>query len=157
MRIPTRLLPVLLLLLSACATTGAPVADLQMEERRIAELNREWVERVAARDAVWIANLYTPQGRLMPANAAVAQGRPAVEAAWRGFFGLPSLDLTFQTTDLEVSAAGDMAYDVGTYSMAFDSPQGRVQDQGKYLVVWEKVNGEWKVAADMFSSNLPMQ
>lgn len=156
MRVPMRLLP-MLLLLSACATAGAPVADVQMEEQRIAELNRQWVERVAARDAAWIANLYTAEGRIMPANAPLAQGRPAVEAAWRGIFELPNLNLTFQTTDLEFSDAGDMAYDVGTYSLSFDGPQGRIQDQGKYLVVWEKVNGEWKVAADMFNSNLPMQ
>jgi ketosteroid isomerase-like protein len=43
-----------------------------------------------------------------------------------------------------------MAYDYGTASMTF--PDGAVQSM-KYLVVWVREDGEWKVAADMFNAN----
>jgi hypothetical protein len=30
-----------------------------------------------------------------------------------------------------------------------------VRDRGKYVVVWRKVRGDWKVAADIFNSDGP--
>jgi hypothetical protein len=30
-----------------------------------------------------------------------------------------------------------------------------VKDEGKYVVAWKKVDGAWKVAADIFNSNVP--
>ena len=38
---------------------------------------------------------------------------------------------------------------------AMDGQKGRQQDEGKYTVVWQKLDGNWKVSVDMFSSNLP--
>jgi hypothetical protein len=36
------------------------------------------------------------------------------------------------------------------------APKGKVlTDTGKYVVVWRKVGGEWKAAADIFNSDLP--
>jgi ketosteroid isomerase-like protein len=49
-----------------------------------------------------------------------------------------------------------MALDLGTYNLAL-APGGTTQtDTGKYVVVWRKVGGEWKAAADIFNSDLPM-
>ena len=49
-----------------------------------------------------------------------------------------------------------MAYDVGTYRLAYDGPSGPVEDNGKYLVVWEKRDGEWKAVADMINTDRPL-
>ena len=48
-----------------------------------------------------------------------------------------------------------MAADIGHYTFAFDTETGRFEDQGKTLVVWGKIDGNWQVMADMFNSNLP--
>ena len=50
-----------------------------------------------------------------------------------------------------------MAYDYGWYTFAFDTDNGRVTDKGKYIVVWKKVGGAWKVASDIFNTNLPAE
>jgi ketosteroid isomerase-like protein len=146
---------------AACAPQPAveavPTADLAAEEAAIRELDRRWVERVAARDVDWIVDLYAPQGRLLAPNAPPAVGHGAVRGAWQGIISIPQLSLVFQPTEIEVAPGGRMAYDVGTYTMSFQGPQGLVQDRGKYLVVWEKIGGEWKVAADMFNTDVPAQ
>lgn len=46
--------------------------------------------------------------------------------------------------------AAEMAYEIGTYRLQLRGP---AQDEGKYLVVWKKAEGRWRVAADMFNSN----
>jgi ketosteroid isomerase-like protein len=50
-----------------------------------------------------------------------------------------------------------MAADIGTYDLSFDGKSGRVQDKGKYVVVWRKIGGEWKAVADIFNTNLKAQ
>ncbi len=67
----------------------------------------------------------------------------------------PGFDLTFVPEQIIVSSSGDMALDRGTYRLAV-APNGTAQtDTGKYVVVWRKVGGEWKAAADIFNSDLP--
>ena len=129
--------------------------DRKAEEQRIRELDRAWVAAVAKKDAAAVAELYAEDGRLMPPNAEAAVGRRAVEETWGQLFKLPGFSLTFEPHHIEVAEAGDMAYDVGTYSLSLTpgGGAGRVQDRGKYLVVWQKVGGDWKVKADMFNSN----
>ncbi len=112
---------------------------------------------VARKDVKAIANLYTKDGVFLPQNGPMTVGREAIGKAWTGLLQLPGVSLTFKPTRIDVSNAGDMAADIGTYKLSFDGKQGRVQDQGKYVVVWKKVDGEWKALADIFNTNLPAQ
>ena len=146
-------------ILVACAMVMASHAasaqnvDLAAEADAIRALDVEWVAAVAAQDAAATAAFYAPDGAILPTGSPMAQGTDAVAAVWQGLFELPGFVLTFEPTFIEVSAAGDLAYDIGTYALSFDSDQGPVQDNGKYVVVWKKVDGVWKVAADIFNSN----
>jgi ketosteroid isomerase-like protein len=54
-------------------------------------------------------------------------------------------------TTLEVKALGpSAAYEIGRFSMK--TKGARAQElTGRYVVVWEKVGGEWKLAADIWN------
>jgi uncharacterized protein (TIGR02246 family) len=158
-----RVLPFLVLAMSlaACARgtvagTSAGTVDIQADERAIRDVTRQWVDAIAARNVDRIVGLYGPDAVFLAPNSPQAMGADAIRTAWSTLLQLPNLSLTFTPTMIRVSPDGTMAYDVGTYSLAFDGPQGRVQDEGKYLVVWQKVNGQWRAAADMFNTNMPM-
>jgi uncharacterized protein (TIGR02246 family) len=130
-------------------------ADAEAAEQQIRELDRKWVEAIRAGDVDTIADIYAEDGLVMPPNAVQAEGTEAVRRFWEGLLGLPNASLTFEPSRIEVAGAGDIAYDIGTYALGFDTDQGRVEDEGKYVVVWTKEEGEWKVAADIFNSNKP--
>jgi uncharacterized protein (TIGR02246 family) len=137
-----------------CMDATAVVAgDSKAEEQRIRDLDVKWVAAVAAKDAEATAAFYADDGRIMPQNAPASEGPAAVAEVWKGFFQLQDFALTFEPTHIAVAEAGDIAYDIGTYSLAFTGEKGPVQDVGKYVVVWKKVGGGWKVAADIFNSN----
>ena len=140
-----------------CLGIAAPVQahDVQAEQKKIEELGNLWVAAVARKDVKAIANLYTTDGVFLPQNGPMSVGREAIGKAWTGLLQIPGVKLTFKPTRIDVSGAGDMAADIGAYKLSFDSKQGRVQDQGKYVVVWKKVDGEWKALADIFNTNLP--
>jgi ketosteroid isomerase-like protein len=67
------------------------------------------------------------------------------------------MGLSTTSTAKMIAEAGDMAVDVGTYTFNGTDPKGKpMTDNGKYTTVFKKVNGEWKIAVDMFSSNVPV-
>ena len=68
----------------------------------------------------------------------------------------PGFDLTFAPDQIIVSTSGDMALDRGTYRLAIAPKGTRETDTGKYVVVWRKIGSEWKAAADIFNSDLPV-
>ena len=95
---------------------------------------------------------------LLAPHQPIAEGAEAASAAFQGMFGLPGFHLAWQPTSAEVSESGNMGFTIGTYELQFDGEDGKpVVDRGKYLTVWKKqADGSWKVAADMFNTNLPM-
>lgn len=156
MRIRSGFVVAVLAVIFVVVASGAMRADGKPEHTRIQELDAKWVEAIKAKDAQACAAFYADDGRIMPQNAPAAQGTKAIAKVWKGFFQLKDFALTFEPTRISVAQAGDIAYDIGTYSLAFDSEQGPVRDRGKYVVVWRKVGSDWKVAADIFNSDGPI-
>ncbi len=138
---------------------AAPVqaGDMRAEQKTITELGKLWVAAVARKDVKAIVNFYTTDGVFLPQNGPMSVGRDAIGKAWTGLLQLPGISLTFKPTRIDVTKAGDMAADIGTYKLSFDGKQGRVQDRGKYVVVWKKVDGEWKALADIINTSMPAQ
>lgn len=136
-------------------TNSIAAVDTAADEQAIRANVEHWLQLVKAKDAAGIAQLYTEDGAVMAPNAPTGKGRAAIQQAWASMMGTPGFDLTFVPEQIIVSSSGDMALDRGTYQLAF-APAGKPQlDLGKYVVVWRKVGGEWKAAADIFNSNLP--
>lgn len=151
-----------LLLVTACAPSkaadsdsGAAAAkvDLAAEEKAIRDLDQQWVDAVAAKDTARIAQLYATDGLLMPPDGQALGGRAGAQKGWGAMFAIPGFGLRFGPTRIVVAQSGDMAYDIGTYTLQMNGPKGPAEDKGKYLVVWKKQEGAWKVAADMFNSD----
>jgi uncharacterized protein (TIGR02246 family) len=160
------LLSVTVLLLPACqvgekpandATEASSTAavDTGADEQAIRGHVDHWLQLVKAKDAAGIAELYAEDGAVMPPNAPIGKGRAAIRQAWASMMRTPGFDLTFTPEQILISSSGDMALDRGTYTLTI-APAGTTQtDTGKYVVVWRKIGGDWKAAADIFNSNLP--
>ena len=154
------------LLLPACQAgekSGNNIADMNAaaavdsgaDEQAIRGQVDHWLQLVKAKDAAAIAALYTEDGAVMPPNGPIGKGRVAVQQTWASMMATPGFDLTFTPEQIIVSSSGDMALDRGTYNLKI-APGGTAQtDTGKYVVVWRKIGGEWKAAADIFNSDLP--
>jgi ketosteroid isomerase-like protein len=141
---------------AALAAVPGPAAAQQhpSDEQRIRQLDRDWVAKVVAKDLAGIVAFYAKDGVLMAPDGPPAEGTAAITEGWRGILGLPNGSLTFAPTRVAVAKSADLAYETGTYSLGFDGPKGRVEDTGKYVVVWKKEASQWKAAADIFNTNL---
>ena len=132
-----------------CSQQGAvaeAATNTTVEAEAIMALERQWSAKFQEKDMEWILNLHAQDGRQMPPNAAPVVGHEALRAAWEG---MSELDASWESTEAHVAASGDMAYDIGTVTI--NTPEGPIP--AKYVVVWVRQDGEWKVAVDMFSNN----
>ncbi len=160
------LISVAALLLSACQASEKPTndaaevnsnaaVDTGADEQAIRGHVDHWLQLVKAKDAAGIAELYAEDGAVMPPSAPIGKGRAAIQQTWASLMRTPGFGLTFVPEQIVVSSSADMALDRGTYSLTI-APDGITQtDTGKYVVVWRKIGREWKVAADIFNSDLP--
>jgi uncharacterized protein (TIGR02246 family) len=113
--------------------------------------NKKFGAAVAAGNAAEVAGLYTDTATVMPPNGEAVSGRPAIEKLFQALIaaGIKGVTLTAQ----EVEAHGDSAIEFGAYSVKDGT--GKELDRGKYMVVWKRVQGQWKLHRDIWNSNLP--
>ncbi|HUS25114.1 MAG TPA: nuclear transport factor 2 family protein [Candidatus Binatia bacterium] len=133
-----------------------PVAiDVKAEEDAIRAQVQKMNETIAAKDAAATTAFYAEDASFMAPNEDTRTGA-AIGESWANFVKLPGVTLTISPTNVEVDRDAEMAIDSGTYQFAYDGPKGKVEDHGKYLVVWEKKDGQWKIASDIYNSSVPM-
>ncbi len=101
-------------------------------------------------DAAALAALYTEDAWLLPPGGEMIQGRAQIEAFWSSRFArIAEVKLT--TVDV-VPLGDDAAREVGR-SLILTKSLLAEEIVGKYIVVWKRVGGEWKLEADMWNSN----
>jgi ketosteroid isomerase-like protein len=131
---------------------GTVMSDVATESNVILDLEREWFKKLKEKNSDWIVNLFAADGRQFPPGAEPVVGPKALHAAWEAMAHTEGFEVSWEPTEAHVSASGDMAYDFGAATIR--TPDGRAE-AAKYLVVWVRRGGEWKVAVDMFNTNSP--
>jgi ketosteroid isomerase-like protein len=99
--------------------------------------------------------MYTDDVISMPSYEPMMKGKNALMEAHKRNHeaGFKMNDMTLKT--MEVWSSGDLAYEVGTYTIDMTIPEmGSMKDNGKYLTVWEKQDdGSWKVKAETWNTD----
>jgi len=141
---------------AACAPPAPAPADLAAEEQAVRAISMQWLEFENAKDMAAIAALFTEDGTLIREHLEPVVGHAAIEAhLTRDQAENPSGVAHWATDRVEVTASADLAVEYGTWSETGLGPNGTEQDQGRYVTVYRKVNGAWKVAADISLSTKP--
>jgi uncharacterized protein (TIGR02246 family) len=134
----------LVVVTAACAPCGSQPST------EIPSLSDQWEAALNSGDVEGIASLYTEDCRLLAPGAEMATGRDAVRAT---FGGMIDAGMAGELETVEAIESGDVGYNLGVYTLRF--ADGAVADRGKFLEVWKKVDGEWKLANDIFNSDMP--
>jgi len=102
-------------------------------------------------DAAGLAALYTENGQLLPSQSDFVTGRSAIQEFWQGAMDMGTKSVKLETVDVE--GCGKTAYEVGKYTLFADGEQ--MIDKGKYIVIWKKEDGKWKLHRDIFNTSIP--
>ena len=126
----------------------ALVAPAVAQKAKIEAVNTKWMELFNKGDFEGVAQLYTVDAIAFPPGSAMVRGRAAIGTMWKGMAEQVSNP---KVTNLEVKRLGPLAArEIGTFSLTTKGPSPK-EVSGKYLVVWERVAGEWKLAADIWN------
>ena len=117
----------------------------------IVAANKVFMATFGKGDAAGLAALYTEQGQLLPPNADFMTGREAIQAFWQGAMDMGLTEARIET--LEVEAHGDTAIEVSKYTLHVQG--GQQADAGKFIVIWKREGGQWRLHRDIFNSSLP--
>ncbi|SOE21763.1 Ketosteroid isomerase homolog [Spirosomataceae bacterium TFI 002] len=126
--------------------------DLVTAKAEIEAANKEFMALVAAEDSVGLANSYTHDAKLMSGGAPSVIGKANIQSAIRGMFesGLTGIDLRLEN----VYGTEDLIAEEGELTLyAGDNVIG----EEKYIVLWKKEDGKWKLFRDIFNSNMPFE
>lgn len=170
--IPVRLTPPVQVAPRLAQASGSAV------EQSVRDFNEQWLAVIQSRNADAIGNLYTNDALWMPprslripwlyiTHANLYQSDPSLPSVTRDATNIQAIqnvyEQLFQADDIQldytigqilVSESEDMAVQVGTYRMQMRSAQGPFSDRGRYTRVLTRVDGNWRIAVDMFNSDM---
>ena len=115
----------------------------------IGEVNKKFMSAFGRGDAGGVAALYTDAGQLLPPGSDIITGREGIAAFWTG--GMEMGIKRVELNTLELDPQGDTAIEVGRATLY--SEGGDVIDDPKYLVVWKREGGQWRLHRDMWNSD----
>lgn len=135
---------------SSSLADSHPFLDVQSLLRNLAQ---DFVTAFNTGNYDHAAALFTTDGAFMVPHYEPAYGARAIERLLRQFGETGYQDLRLET--VRVESSGDMAMEIGRYSVGIRQPDGTIiADRGKYVKVWRRL-GTWLIVADSWSTNLP--
>lgn len=140
-----------LVLAAACASM-TPANDAEPILKRGAT---EFAAAANAGNVDGMMSMYADDAVLMAPNLPAFRGRNAIRQFWSGLLATGKVDANIVADT--VVQSGDMATEVGHYALTI-TPNGAapVKDNGKYVIAWRKVGGQWRAMYDIFNSDLPL-
>jgi len=126
----------------------ALVAPAFAQKAEIEAVNAKWIDFFNRGDFAGVASLYAEDATAFPPGSGMVKGRTAIEALWKSMAAQVSDP---KLTTLDVKPLGpSAAREIGTFSLKTKGPMPQ-EVMGKYLVVWEKIGSDWKLAADIWN------
>ena len=128
-------------------------AETEDLESIVADNNSKWVEYYNNGYAKGIALLHTVDAVVIPPKSDFVVGRDNIERMYNAEIEMGKGILDLKTT--EVIQEGLYAYETGLYKIKMIIEGEKVNDNGKYIVIWEKQkNGNWLCKKDIWNTSL---
>ncbi len=132
------------LMLMACAV---PAGCARVDERLPGSVTTSVTRDFNQGDALRTAAHYTDDAQILPPRSPVIEGKPAIAAYFQA-----NIDkyIGFGNFTKWSTVRGDLGIEQGTYTVR-NVKIGQDVETGKYIRIWKRTGGEWKLYRDMFS------
>jgi uncharacterized protein (TIGR02246 family) len=135
------------------ATLNAPSSG--RAEAAVRKLTQDWALACNSKQLDDVVSLYAADAVVLRSNLLPMRGTAAI----REYF-YSAMDSGFGEVEMEplrLELFGDVAYEVGRCKMLVPVAMGkRREERGKYLIISVRQQGEWKLVADCWSSDLSL-
>ena len=152
-----KLFPILTTLLVLAVSGCTPSVDIVADRAAIRDVTAQREQAWNDKDVERVLSFNTEDSSWFPPNAPIATGQEAMRALFSQIVESPGFALFAETTAVEVSRAGDVAYSPGVYEITVNDSEGNpITTVGKWVSVWKKqADGSWKVVAHIWNPDGP--
>jgi uncharacterized protein (TIGR02246 family) len=141
------------LMVTACLSKGS-ATDVTREEDALRRLSLDFAAAEASNNVDSTLTFIWEDAIMQPPNAPQIQGHDAIRALYRT---VTFKSLEVGTLTIRVSASGDLAAVWGPLTVVLQGPARLITDHAKFVAVWQRRDGAWKVLENSWSSNSPME
>jgi uncharacterized protein (TIGR02246 family) len=148
------LLFALVLVCPAPASLVAQAGKADPARSAIESAGKAFVEAYNRGDIPAVARTYAEDAIAFPPDGDMVKGRAAIEALWKGIRDTGVKTVDFEVID--VTSSGNLAAETGIATLQVQG-MGAVETtlKVKYVVVWKKQGGSWKIIRDIWNSMAP--
>ena len=140
--------------------TSTPKVDIVAEAEAIRNLEEQWNVALQNKDVDKIMSLYAPDAVWMFPNEPIMNSHQSIREKLVADFA--DTTILFNTIsggvdNVQVSSSGDIAFARGHERLSIKKEEGTIEEIGKWLDVWKKIDGEWKCILIIGNSDKPMK
>jgi ketosteroid isomerase-like protein len=121
------------------------MTDIELEKHQLAQVSRQIEDAQNRKDVDAILALITQDAMLIRPKSPTIQGMEAWRKDYERYF-MTAISETITTFSVEIAPAGGMAWEYGMYQGTTETSDGPVSYLGRYVTIYRKIAGEWKVA-----------
>ncbi len=119
------------------------------------ELNKKFSQMMLDNDLEGMLSYYSENPISMPSYQPALRSLDAMRESHKQQHEMGMKITAFELTATDVIVEGNIAIEIGTYTVSMNIPEmGAMDDHGKYMNVWEKQGGDWKLRADMWNTDM---
>ncbi len=140
-----RHLSVLTIVLASCTS---PTLDVAAEREALLGADRAFARETAARGVEGWLDFHLEDAHNVAAAGPAVVGHAAIRERITAFLADTTQFFTWEPLFAETASDGSLGFTYGDWSTT-DLSTDSVTSRGRYLTVWKKHDGEWKVTADI--------
>lgn len=126
--------------------------DLQAVKKIIEEKNKLFTAAHITGDTAYLNNTFTKDAKVFAPNTDVVIGKKAISKLNEEWVSYGIKEFVEETTSLYGNE--DFIIDEGSYFLCYGDEN--IIDKGKYINIWKKENGKWKISSNIWNTNLPV-
>ena len=124
----------------------SPMTSPEHHAARIRALDDGWLKAAERRDLDEMMSIYAADAEELLPDAPVLIGRAAIRNFYAALLArFPRFHHRFAPERITVAASGDLAVARGTYQFTPDTAQPDRVFHGKYVGVWRRQDGDWRL------------
>lgn len=128
----------------------APEFNLQAMKSMVLEKNRAFTQAHITGDLQILNDYFTEDARVQPPNSKIVIGKEAISKLNAEYVSYDIHEFNEETHKFYGNE--DFLIDEGSYFMIFG--EDSLYDKGKYINVWIKEQGEWRVSSNIWNSDI---
>ena len=150
------LLAVAMVLSVDCTGNRSASEDIEALIDQVRHADQVLLKAEQQRDLVSAMALVAPHAVFQPPGFPAIVGDEAIRRFYEeDWFTLPYVEIFGQADTIVVAASGDLAYVDGRSYLMLEISGEKVRSEGKYLGVWQRIEGQWRLVAMSWTANEP--